>query len=334
MKGYKLLIEKSTVPVNTHQWIERTVKRYAKKDIPFDVASNPEFLREGCALGDFMKPDRIVVGVESDRAKKIFEELYKPFTDKGYPLLITTTASAEFIKHSANSLLATKISYINMVAELCERVGADIKMVSEGIGLDKRIGKQFLNAGIGYGGSCFPKDVKAFVKIANDFGVDFGILKEVEKVNKNARQRFVEKIEEILWVNKDKRIAVWGLSFKPDTDDIREAPAIDIIKQLDSDGANLSLYDPKAQENFKNEIIPEKKNVKYMDDKYAVLKDANILLILTEWEEFAKADLKKVKELMKLPIIVDGRNIFEPEEIKKLGFEYYCVGRGGVNFNQ
>lgn len=334
MKGYKLLIEKSTVPVNTHQWIERTVKRYAKKDVLFDVASNPEFLREGCALEDFMKPDRIVVGVEGEKAKTIFKELYKPFTDKGYPLLITSTPSAEFIKHAANSLLATKISYINMVAELCEKVGADIKMVSEGIGLDKRIGKQFLNAGIGYGGSCFPKDVKAFVKIANDFGVDFGILKEVEKVNKKARNRFVEKVEDILWVNKDKKIAVWGLSFKPDTDDIREAPAISIIRQLDNDGANLCLYDPKAQENFKNEIMPEKENVKYVDDKYAALKDANILLILTEWNEFAKADLNKIKELMKLPIIVDGRNIFEPEEMKKQGFEYYCVGRGGSDYNQ
>jgi UDPglucose 6-dehydrogenase len=329
MTSYKLIIEKSTVPVNTHQWIYRTVKRYAKKDIPFDVASNPEFLREGCALEDFMKPDRIVVGTDSDRAKELFRQMYKPFTDKGYPLLITTTPTAEFIKHTANSMLAMKISYMNMVAELCEKVGADVEMVAKGIGLDKRIGHHFLNAGIGYGGSCFPKDVKAFIRIANDFGVDFGILKEVEKVNSRARERFVDKIEEVLWINKDKKIAVWGLSFKPNTDDVREAPSIGIIQRLINDDANLSLYDPQAEDNFMK-VIGDIENISYVKDKYDAVKDANVLLILTEWEEFRKADLDKVKSLMKLPIIMDGRNIYQTEDMEKRGFEYYPVGKESV----
>ncbi len=329
MTSYKLIIEKSTVPVNTHQWIYRTIKRYAKKEVTFDVASNPEFLREGCALEDFMKPDRIVVGTDSDRAKRLFEEMYKPFTDKGYPLLITTTPTAEFIKHTANSMLAMKISYMNMVAQLCERVGADVEMVAKGIGLDKRIGHHFLNAGIGYGGSCFPKDVKAFVKIANDFGVDFGILKEVEKVNIRARERFVDKIEDILWINKDKKIAVWGLAFKPNTDDVREAPSINIIRRLIHDCANLYLYDPKAVENFKS-VIGDVENITYVKDKYEAVKDADVLLILTEWDEFREADLNKIKELMALPIIMDGRNIYNPEEMKSRDFEYYSIGRENI----
>lgn len=229
-----------------------------QKDIEFDVASNPEFLREGSAIYDFMNPDRIVVGVESDKAKEIFKELYRPFTDKGYPLLITTPQAAELIKHASNSFLAMKISYINMVADLCEKVGADINEVADGMGFDKRIGRAFLNAGLGYGGSCFPKDVKAFVKIAEDHGVDFSLLKEVEKINQRRRQKLIELIEEILWINKDKNIAIWGLAFKPDTDDIREAPSIDIVKALSQAGANLRLYDPKAMENYKQIFLKMK----------------------------------------------------------------------------
>lgn len=326
MDSYKLIIEKSTVPVNTHKWVKKTVKRYAKKDIEFDVASNPEFLREGSAIYDFMNPDRIVVGVESDKAKEIFKELYRPFTDKGYPLLITTPQAAELIKHASNSFLAMKISYINMVADLCEKVGADINEVADGMGFDKRIGRAFLNAGLGYGGSCFPKDVKAFVKIAEDHGVDFSLLKEVEKINQRRRQKLIELIEEILWINKDKNIAIWGLAFKPDTDDIREAPSIDIVKALSQAGANLRLYDPKAMENYK-QIFPENENIKYVEDKYDAVKDADILLIITEWKEFKDADLGKVKSLMRLPIIVDGRNIYQPQEVRNLGFEYYSIGR-------
>lgn len=326
MDRYKLIIEKSTVPVNTHKWVKKTVKRYAKKDIEFDVASNPEFLREGSAIYDFMNPDRIVVGVESEKAKEIFQQLYKPFTDKGFPLLITTPQAAELIKHASNSFLAMKISYINMVADLCEKVGADINEVADGMGYDKRIGRAFLNAGLGYGGSCFPKDVKAFVKIAEDHGVDFSLLKEVEKINQRRREKVIELIEDILWINKDKNIAIWGLAFKPDTDDIREAPSIDIVKALSQTGANLRLYDPKAMDNYK-QLFPESDNLKYVDDKYEAVKDADILVIVTEWKEFKEADLNKVKSLMRLPIIVDGRNIYDPKSVRDLGFEYYSIGR-------
>ncbi|MEJ5172901.1 MAG: UDP-glucose/GDP-mannose dehydrogenase family protein [Hydrogenothermaceae bacterium] len=326
MDRYKLIIEKSTVPVNTHKWVKKTVKRYAKNDIEFDVASNPEFLREGSAIYDFMNPDRIVVGVESEKAKQIFQQLYKPFTDKGYPLLITTPQAAELIKHASNSFLAMKISYINMVADLCEKVGADINEVADGMGYDKRIGRAFLNAGLGYGGSCFPKDVKAFVKIAEDNGIDFSLLKEVEKINQRRREKVIELIEDILWINKDKNIAIWGLAFKPETDDIREAPSIDIVKSLSQTGANLRLYDPKAMDNYK-QLFPESDNLKYVDDKYDAVKDADILVIITEWKEFKEADLSRVKSLMRLPIIVDGRNIYDPKSVRDLGFEYYSIGR-------
>ncbi|WP_456384313.1 UDP-glucose dehydrogenase family protein [Persephonella sp.] len=328
MTDYKLIIEKSTVPVNTHQWVKKTVKRYIKDpSIPFDVASNPEFLREGSAIYDFMNPDRIVVGVETERARKIMEELYKPFTDKGFPMLVTTPAAAELIKHASNSFLAMKISYINMIADLCEKVGADINEVADGMGYDKRIGRAFLNAGIGYGGSCFPKDVQAFIKIAEDHGLDFGLLRETEKINKRRRQQFIEKIENVIWISKDKNIAVWGLSFKPNTDDIREAPAIDIVRELKEAGANLRLYDPKAMENFK-QLFPEGENITYVNDKYEAVKDADLLVLITEWDEFKEADMDKVKSLMRLPIVVDGRNVYQPEEMRKKGFEYYSIGRG------
>jgi UDPglucose 6-dehydrogenase len=326
MNSYKLIIEKSTVPVNTYQWVKTVIKRYLKKDIKFDVASNPEFLKEGSALDDFMNPDRIVVGVESEKAKDIFKELYKPFVKKGIPLIITTSAAAELIKHASNSFLAMKISYINMVSELCEKVGADVNMVAEGMGYDKRIGRAFLQAGIGYGGSCFPKDVKAFIKIAEEHGVDFSLLEEVEKINLKRRTNFIKRIKNVLWIIKDKNIAVWGLSFKPNTDDIREAPSIDIVRELEKLKANLKLYDPKARESFKN-IFPEKQNIKYFDDKYKTLKDADALLILTEWDEFKKADLNKIKENMRLPIIIDGRNIYQLKDMKKKGFGYYSIGR-------
>lgn len=330
MKSYKLIIEKSTVPVNTHQWVKTVIKRYARKNIEFDIASNPEFLKEGSAIRDFMNPDRIVVGLEGERAKQIFKQIYKPFTDKKVPLIITTPAAAELIKHASNSFLATKISYINMVSALCEKVGADINMVAEGMGYDKRIGRDFLKAGIGYGGSCFPKDVKAFIKIAEEHGIDFNLLEEVEKINTTRRIKFVEKVDDILWIIKDKNIAVWGLAFKPNTDDIREAPAIDIVRELEKVGANLRLYDPKANENFKS-IFSEKQNLKYFKDKYDALKDADALLIITEWDEFIKADLSRVKENMKLPIIIDGRNIFSAKIMKEKGFEYHSIGREKFN---
>ncbi|MDW8067065.1 MAG: UDP-glucose/GDP-mannose dehydrogenase family protein [Aquificaceae bacterium] len=324
MTSYKLLVEKSTVPINTHRLIKKTVQRYIRDpNITYDVASNPEFLREGSAIEDFLKPDRIVVGVESQRAKEIFEELYKDFD---CPIIYTDPATAELIKHASNSFLAMKISFINMIADLCEKAGADVKLVADGMGYDKRIGRAFLNAGIGYGGSCFPKDVKAFIRIAQDYGLDFGLLKEVEKINQERPIKFVEKIKGVLWSLKDKKLAVWGLSFKPNTDDIREAPSIKIVDLLVREGAKLSLYDPKAVENFKV-LFPEGKQVSYARDMYEALDGASALLILTEWDEFQRADLKRVKELMELPIIVDGRNIFETEHVKSLGFEYYPVGR-------
>ncbi len=324
MTSYKLLIEKSTVPVNTHKLIKKTVERYIRdKSIPYDVASNPEFLREGNAIEDFLKPDRIVVGVESERAKRVFEELYKDFD---CPIIFTDPATAELIKHASNSFLAMKISFINMIADLCEKTGADVKLVADGMGYDKRIGRAFLNAGIGYGGSCFPKDVKAFVKMAEEYGVDFGLLKEVEKINQQRPLKFVQKVKNVLWSVKDKKLVVWGLSFKPNTDDIREAPSIKVVELLLKEGANLSLYDPEAMENFRL-LFPEGKQISYAKDMYLALEGAEALLILTEWEQFQKADLKRVKELLALPIIIDGRNIFEPSEVRALGFEYYCIGR-------
>lgn len=324
MNSYRLLVEKSTVPINTHKLIKKTVQRYLRdKSIPYDVASNPEFLREGSAIEDFLKPDRIVVGVESERAKRIFEELYRDFD---CPIIYTDPATSELIKHASNSFLAMKISFINMVADLCEKAGADVKLVAEGIGYDRRIGRAFLNAGVGYGGSCFPKDVKAFIRMAQDYGLDFGLLREVEKINQERPRKFVEKVKGALWSLKDKKLGVWGLSFKPNTDDIREAPSLKVVEMLLKEGASLSLYDPKAMENFRL-IFPEGGQVSYARDIYSAVEGASALLILTEWEEFQKADLERVKSLMELPVLVDGRNLFEPQEIRAMGFEYYPVGR-------
>jgi UDPglucose 6-dehydrogenase len=325
MEDYKLLVEKSTVPVNTHKLIKRTVERYLKrrgKILEFDVASNPEFLREGSAVRDFLEPDRIVIGVESERARRIMEELYKDFK---CPIIFTDPATSELIKHASNSFLAMKISYINMVADLCEKVGADVRLVAEGMGYDKRIGREFLRAGIGWGGSCFPKDIKAFIKMAKDYGVDFSLLEEVDKINQRRAVQFVEKVKSVLWSLKDKTLAVWGLSFKPNTDDIREAPSLRLVPMLLKEGARLKLYDPKAMENFKK-LYPPGKDLDYAPDMYSAVEGASALLIFTEWEEFQRADLSRVKELMELPIIIDGRNIYEPDAVRGLGFEYYGVG--------
>lgn len=330
MDGYKLIIEKSTVPVNTHKLIKRTIERYAKKNCEFDLASNPEFLREGFAVYDFMNPDRIIVGVESKKAENIFRKIYKPFADKGNTIFITKTAAAEIIKYASNSFLAVKISYINMLADLCEKADVDIKMVAEGIGSDKRIGKSFLNAGIGYGGSCLPKDVNAFIRIAENYGLNFTLLKETERINKERRRQFLDKVEDILWTTKDKKIAVWGLAFKPNTDDIREAPSIDIVKGLIDNGAIVKVYDPQAMNNFK-ELFIDENNLEYYGDKYEVLRGTDALLIITEWDEFKNSDLEKVKSLMKLSIIVDGRNIFEGEMMEDNGFEYYSIGRNTIS---
>ena len=327
MQDYKLLVNKSTVPVGTQKRVKRTVKLYLKdKNIDFDVASNPEFLREGYAVKDFLEPDRIVVGVDSEKAKEILTEVYKPITDKGYPLLITSPATAEIIKYASNTFLATKISFINMIADLCEKVGANVEEVAIGMGYDKRIGKEFLRAGLGWGGSCLPKDTKAFIKICEEYGVDSTILKGAHSINESRISKFFDKLKEALWIIKGKTIAIWGLSFKPNTDDIREAPSLKIVERLLKEGANIRAYDPKATENFKR-IFTEGEDLKYFNDKYKAVKGAEALLILTEWEEFKEANLERVKNLMKLPIIIDGRNIYSPEKVRALGFEYYSMGR-------
>lgn len=323
---YKLIIEKSTVPVNTHKWVERTIKRYIKNKANFEIASNPEFLREGTAINDFLNPDRIVIGINTNKAKKIMEQIYLPFKENNIPIIYTSIPSAEIIKHSSNSFLALKISFINMISDLCEKAGADIEEVANGIGLDSRIGNQFLKAGIGYGGSCFPKDVKAFIRIAEYYGVNFSLLKEVERINKSRIKKIIDLIYNVLWIGKNKTIAVWGLSFKPDTDDIREAPSIKIVKELLEKDVNLKLYDPKAMENFKK-VFCENERIKYFKNKYEVLENADVLIILTEWEEFRNIEYSKLKEKMKFPIIIDGRNMFNKKEMQNREIEYYSIGR-------
>lgn len=320
IEEYRLIVEKSTVPVQTGKWIKQTIDRYNRKKVPYDVASNPEFLREGQAVSDFLNPSRIVIGVESEKAKELLLEVYQPLNAK---VLVTDLASAELIKHAANAFLAMKISFINAISIICEKANADIKLVSEGIGLDERIGKEFLNAGIGFGGFCFPKDLRAFIRISEELGYDFRLLKEVERINFEQKERFVKKVESLLWNLRDKTIGVLGLSFKPNTDDMRFAPSIDIIKRLVSEGAKVKAYDPKAMDKAK-EIIRE---VIYCNSAYEVASGSDALLILTEWDEFRNLDLKEIKRLLRLPIIVDGRNIFEPKGMAELGFIYQGVGR-------
>lgn len=317
---YKVIVEKSTVPVKTGEKLERTIKRYLKKDIAFDVVSNPEFLREGSAVYDALHPSRIIIGTTSLRAREIMSELYKDFNS---PILYTTVTSAELIKHASNSFLALKISFINAVANICERVGADITEVAYGLGMDPRINPHFLNAGLGYGGSCFPKDVEAFYKLAQEVGYDFTLLKEIQKINQNQKDKFLQKLQEELWIFKDKTIGILGISFKPDTDDIRESPSIYIMKKLLENGAHIKAYDPKAMENAKK-VLP---NVEYCNTPYEVAHNADALLIITEWEEFKNLDYAKIKQLMRQSVVLDGRNILNPEQIRKLGFIYRSIGR-------
>ena len=323
MTGYRLIVEKSTVPVETGKWVKDTISTYIKHNIKFDIASNPEFLREGQAINDFMHPDRIVIGVESKKARDILVSLYKPLNS---PLVITDIKSAELIKHASNSFLATKISFINAISHICEKVGADVVEVAEGMGLDKRIGPGFLNAGIGYGGSCFPKDVDAFINIAEKLGCNFDLLKAVKAINQQQKSFFLNKIKDLLWIIKDKTIGILGLSFKPNTDDIRNAPSIDIIQALQSEGAKIKVYDPSAMEKA-GELLGK---VKFCKDPYEVSRGSDCLLIITEWDEFKELDLSKIKKLLKRPFIIDGRNIYEPQRMKKLGFTYAGIGRRGV----
>lgn len=324
LNDYKLVVEKSTVPVKTSQWIKRTISLYKRKEIDFDVASNPEFLREGTAISDFLKPDRIIVGVETERAREILEKIYEKFKDR---ILVTNIDTAEIIKHASNSFLALKICYINLMSELCEKTHADIELVARGMGLDPRIGKQFLRAGIGFGGSCFPKDLRALAKIGEDLGVNMNLLKDADKINLKRIEIFVEKIKKALWILKDKKIAVLGLSFKPETDDIRESPSIKVIEKLLEEGSFLRLYDPEAMENMRKIFPEETPRISYAKSPYEAVKDANALLIITEWDEFIDLDLKRINDEMANSIIIDGRNIYIPSKVRDLGFEYYSVGR-------
>ncbi len=324
MDSYKLIVEKSTVPVQTGEKVARTIKAYNSHKVDFDVVSNPEFLREGSAVGDFMHPDRIVVGCESEKAKQIMKKLYKPLKAT---IVFTDIKSAEIIKHASNSFLAAKISFINAIANICELAGADIEKVAEGMGYDKRIGKEFLNAGIGYGGFCFPKDAEAFVRISEKLGYDFELLKAVQEINIAQRKKFVKKIEKALWVVKGKTIGILGLAFKPNTDDMRFAPSIDIIKELQREGAKIKAYDPKAMQKSKDIF----KGITYCNNPYDVAKDSDALVIVTEWKEFKDLNLKKIKSLMKNNLIIDGRNIYEPENVKREGFAYISIGRKDVN---
>lgn len=320
LNGKKIIVNKSTVPIGTGKLVRKTIKKYYKGD--FDVVSNPEFLREGSAIDDWMKPDRVVIGDSNGggAAKKV-AKLYDVLDS---PILITNLETAEMIKYASNSYLATQISYINSIANLCEKVGADVSEVSRGMKLDRRIGlNAFLNAGIGYGGSCFPKDIEALIQIAKDNDYNFRILEEVEEVNKEQRQKFIYKIKTRLKDLKGKKIAVWGLAFKPKTDDIRMAPSITIVEALLSLGAKVVAYDPVAENNVKKEIP----DIRFNANSIEACNKADALVIITEWDEFKQTDFKEVKKLMNKPIIFDGRNIYKPEAMKDLGFEYYSIGR-------
>ncbi len=324
LNGYKLIVEKSTAPVHTARWIERTMMRHRNARQEFDIACNPEFLREGTAVKDFLHPDRIILGAGSQRARDRLVELYEPF---GCPILLTDLNTAETIKHAANAFLALKISFINMVSDLCDATGADVEDVARGVGLDPRVGPHFLNAGIGYGGFCLPKDSKAFIHVAEEHGVDFALLKEVVRINDARIERFMAKVQQALWVLREKRVAIWGLAFKPHTDDIREAPSLKIVKRLFEAGARLRLYDPQAMNSFR-QVFPEKEGqLGYFTSASEAARGADAILVLTEWPEFREMDWKRLAAAVAVPIIVDGRNCLDPAAVEKAGFEYYGMGR-------
>ena len=343
VSGYKVIVEKSTVPVYTNEWIRRVLCRHGVAAQNFDVVSNPEFLREGTAVMDFLHPDRIVVGAGSARAAELLGRIYAPLTGGSYygqlgslpgmcsqdalpQILFTTAQSAEIIKHASNAFLAMKISFINAVANLAETVDADIEEIAAGIGLDTRIGPKFLRAGLGYGGSCFPKDVAAFQWVAEERGVDFNLLNDVRRVNERQKEIFFNKVRSALWTLRGKRIAALGLAFKGETDDTRESPAIDVIERLLEAGATVVAYDPAAMERAKTELPPTAKMI-YADDAYEAARDADALLILTDWKQFGALDLERLQQVLRFPIIVDGRNLFQPAEMQQRGFTYISMGR-------
>ena len=325
LTDYRVIVDKSTVPVKTGEKVAESIKRYNRHGADFDVVSNPEFLREGCAVADLMNPDRIVIGAQSERAIDLMKKIYEPFMA---PILVTDINSAELIKHCANSFLALKISYINAVSTICETSGADVEKVADGIGMDHRIGRDFLNAGIGYGGSCFPKDIAAFITISERLGVPFTLLKEVQRINNSQKERFLKVIRETLWVLREKRIAVWGLTFKPDTDDVRSSVAIELVADLLREGTHIIAYDPKGMQ--KARAIKAIADAEFASSALEAVNDAEALIIATEWNEFANVDLAVVKEKMRTPIVFDGRNLLDPETMGRLGFQYYSIGRASV----
>jgi len=322
---YKVIVDKSTVPVGTAERVHQMIARYAQTD--FDVVSNPEFLREGIAVEDFMKPDRVVIGTSSEQAKKVMEQLYEPFVRQGNPILFMDERSAEMTKYAANSYLAARISFMNEIANLCELLGADVDMVRKGVGSDARIGKRFLFPGIGYGGSCFPKDVKALAKTAEDLGYDMKILPSVMRVNERQRVMLVQKLDDYFGNLEGKKIAIWGISFKPNTDDIREAPSLYIINELLKTGCTIAVYDPEAQENLKKNF---RDKLEYCPDIYSPLQDADALLILTEWSVFRTPDFERMASIMKEKVIFDGRNLYNLDALEEHGFYYNSVGRRTV----
>jgi UDPglucose 6-dehydrogenase len=345
INDYKVVVEKSTVPVYTSDWVRRIILRSGTDPDSFDVASNPEFLREGTAVTDFLFPDRIVIGCDSDRSAEVLRAVYAPLIDGSYyqrsdaipqpdralippPLIVTSSKSAELIKHASNAFLAMKISFINAVASVCESVGADVNQVVHGVGTDARIGPRFLNPGIGYGGSCFPKDVLAFRAVARECGYDFRLLDEVMRINEDQRQRFLRKVRSALWTLRGKHLGVLGLAFKGGTDDIRESPALFLVQALLQEGSKITAYDPAAMERAR-EVLPS--GVAFANSAYEAARGADALLILTEWEEFANLDLHRLRQELKYAIVIDGRNLYDPEVMAAQGFTYYSVGRAAAH---
>ena len=342
--SYKVVVEKSTVPVYTNEWIEKIILRNGTDPELFDIASNPEFLREGTGVTDFLYPDRIVVGAETERAAGVMREIYGPLTSGWYygrtdaiprpeaahtpPRIIVTSAkSAELIKHASNAFLAMKISFVNAVASICESVGANVEQVCDGMGTDSRIGPRFLNPGLGYGGSCFPKDLMAFRAVAKENGYDFRLLDEVIRINEEQRHRFLRKVRSVLWTLRGKRLGVLGLAFKGGTDDIRESPALLLVQELLREGCRICAYDPAAMERAKEALGNKNTNIEFAEDAYQAAQDADAVLLLTEWEEFAALDLERLRGAMKYPIVLDGRNLYDAATMTAAGFSYYSVGR-------
>jgi len=320
IENYTVIVEKSTVPVQTGEKVAETIRAQGVNPELFDVVSNPEFLREGSAVRDFLEPDRIVIGTDTEKARKVMEEIYSPIDAKK---IFTDVKSAELIKHASNAFLATKISFINAIANICERTGANIEQVADGMGTDRRIGRSFLNAGIGYGGSCFPKDVSAFMQIAAQNGYDFSLLNEVEKINRAQRKMFAEKVESALENPQGKTVAIFGLAFKPNTDDMRDAPSIDIINELQKKGVKIRAYDPIAEKTA-GKIL---KDIEYCKTPLDAARGADAVAVITEWDEFRRMDLEKLRQEMKTPVVIDGRNVFDREKMHDLGFRYFSIGR-------